>query len=229
VALTTELVAERLAKVRQRIARAGATEGTVTLVAVTKGHGDDAVAAALATGLVDLGENYAGELRAKQLATSQRGTTLKPRWHFLGHIQRNKVRSLAPVVHLWQGLDRMAAGKELVQWAPGARVLVQVNVSGDPAKNGCTFEDAPALVAGCSDLGLDVEGLMAVGPAPGSDPRPCYRRLRALADRLALPECSMGMSGDLEIAVEEGSTMVRIGEGLFGFRQARTGGLDLRR
>jgi uncharacterized pyridoxal phosphate-containing UPF0001 family protein len=116
-------------------------------------------------------------------------------------------------------------------------VLVQVNPSGDPARNGCQFDEAPAIVASLSELGLDVRGLMAVGPVPrargnqtgDAEPRLGYRRLRALVDRLGLEECSMGMSSDFEMAVAEGSTMVRIGEALFGARKARTGGADLRR
>ncbi|HUQ62899.1 MAG TPA: YggS family pyridoxal phosphate-dependent enzyme [Acidimicrobiales bacterium] len=232
MALTAELVAHRLADVEERIRGAGATPGSVRVVAVTKGHGVAAVDAALAAGLVDLGENYAGELLAKQSAIAsgaigQEG--MVPKWHFLGHVQRNKVRGLAPVVYLWQGIDRVTVGEEIARRAPGAHVLVQVNVSGEVAKNGCTFEDAPELVSGLTDVGLTVAGLMAVGPARDADPRPCYRRLSSLADRLRLTERSMGMSADLEIAVEEGSTMVRIGQALFGARVARTGDADLRR
>ncbi|MDQ6928416.1 MAG: YggS family pyridoxal phosphate-dependent enzyme [Actinomycetota bacterium] len=223
-------VAERLAAVNYRVTRAGAAPESVTVVAVTKGHGRWAVEAALAAGLVDIGENYGGELLEKQTALAATAPVAQApiaQWHFLGHVQRNKVRSLAQVVHLWQGVDRQAAGEEIARRAPGAGVLVQVNVSGEAHKNGCSFDETPALVAVLSDLGLDVRGLMAVGPVDSDAVRAAYRRLNALADRLGLAERSMGMSGDLETAVEEGSTMVRIGQALFGSREARTGGADL--
>ncbi|MDQ6909844.1 MAG: YggS family pyridoxal phosphate-dependent enzyme [Actinomycetota bacterium] len=217
----------RLAEVNRRIAAAGATPGSVAVVAVTKGHGFWAVKAAIHAGLVDVGENYSAELLEKQAELSE--MTDSVRWHFLGHVQRNKVRRLAPSVHLWQGLDRRVAGEEIARRAPGARVLVQVNVSGSRGKNGCGFDEASALVTALGDLGLDVRGVMAVGPVDHSEARRAYRRVNALADRLGLVERSMGMSADLETAVEEGSTMVRIGQALFGAREARTGDADLRR
>jgi pyridoxal phosphate enzyme (YggS family) len=218
-------VAERLARVRERVAAAGADPDAVTLVAVTKGHGPEAVAAALAAGVVDLGENYAGELLAKHEAAAGRAPA--PRWHFLGHVQRRKVRSIAGVVHLWQGVDRQAAGVEIARRAPGASVLVQVNVSGEAAKNGCRPDETRALVDDLGALGLGVAGLMAMGPAgPPEAARPGFRQLAALADELGLAERSMGMSDDLEVAVQEGATMVRVGRALFGPRSPAP---DLRR
>jgi len=206
-------LAERVADVRGRVV-AAAGGRTVTLVAVTKGLGGDTVAAARAAGLDDLGESYAQELVAKADAIGEGG-----RWHFLGAVQRRKVRVLAPVVHLWQSVDRVAAGREIACHAPGAAVLVQVNVTGLEGRNGCTWEEAPVLVDDLRGLGLDVRGLMAV--AGRDDPRPQFRRLAALGRRLELDELSMGMSGDLDVALEEGSTMVRIGEAIFGPRPVR--------
>ena len=203
-------LADRVAGVRGRIdAVAGGRR--VTLVAVTKGFGRDTVAAARAAGLDDLGESYAHELVAKADAIGDGG-----RWHFLGAVQRRKVRHLAPVVALWQSVDRLGAGREIARHAPGASVLVQVNVTGLANRNGCTWDDAPGLVEGLSALGLDVRGLMAVGGR--DDPRAEFRRLAVLARSLGLREVSTGMSGDLEVAVEEGSTMVRVGQALFGPR-----------
>jgi PLP dependent protein len=216
MALEAAGVERRLRQVRERIAKAGADPDAVKIVAVTKGHGSDAVQAALDSGLIDVGENYAGELIAKRTADHERGLA---RWHFLGHIQRNKVRSLAPIVHLWQSVDRVAAGAEIARRAPGATVLIQVNISGEPQKNGCEFGDVIALVETLSTLDLTVRGLMAVGPTgPAEAARAGYRRLASVARELQLPELSMGMSSDLEVAVSEGSTMVRIGEALFGPR-----------
>jgi pyridoxal phosphate enzyme (YggS family) len=196
-------VTAALAEVRRRIG------DEVRIVAVTKGHGVDAVQAALAAGLTDVGESYAQELREKAAVD---GVS----WHFVGRLQTNKVRQVADLVHLWQSVDRDELADEIARRAPGAAVLVQVNVSGEPQKGGCDPADVAALVARCADIGLGVRGLMTVGhPA---DPRPGFRLLAGLADDLGLPERSMGMSGDLEIAVEEGATMVRVGRALFGPR-----------
>lgn len=206
-------LADRVADVRARIAAVSGGR-PVTLVAVTKSFGRDAVVAARAAGLDDLAESYAQELIAKGDAIGAGG-----RWHFVGAVQRRKVRALAPFVHLWQSVDRLAAGSEIARHAPGASVLVQVNVTGLADRNGCGWDEAPALVDGLRDLGLNVRGLMAVGDR--GDPRPQFRRLAELGGRLQLDELSMGMSGDLEAAVEEGSTMVRVGEALFGSRPVR--------
>ena len=110
---------------------------------------------------------------------------------------------------------------------PGARALVQVNASGEPQKHGCTLDDAPALVAKLADLGLDVVGLMAIGPADAPEAtRTAFRAVAKMAHRLHLRELSMGMTDDLETAVEEGATMIRVGRALFG---PRTLASDLRR
>jgi hypothetical protein len=215
-------VAARLAAVRDRIAAVGDPDA-VTVVAVTKGFGPEAVAAALAAGVADLGESYAPELVAKSAAVDASGAPAagrpSPRWHFVGRLQSNKVRRVAATVHLWQSVDRPALVTELVRHAPGAAVLVQVNVSGEEQKGGCPPAATADLVASARAGGLDVRGLMCVA-APGGDEaaRPGFRLLRALADDLGLAERSMGMSGDLEAAVEEGSTMVRVGTALFGTR-----------
>jgi uncharacterized pyridoxal phosphate-containing UPF0001 family protein len=182
----------------------------VTIVAVTKGFGPEAAQAAVGAGLGDVGENYAQELLAKQAVTPS------ARWHFLGHVQRNKVGKLAPHVHLWQSVDSLDVGEAISRYAPAASVLVQVNLSGLPQRNGCGWEAAPPLVDGLRGLGLDVRGLMGVA-GPG-DPRPSFHRLRTLAVDLDLTVVSMGMSGDYLVAVEEGSTMVRLGTALFGPR-----------
>ncbi len=223
-------VALRLSEVRRRIASAGGGDRPIRIVAVTKGFGPDAVRAAVAAGVADVGENYADELVAKHAAvTPDADATPRSdsRWHFIGRVQRNKVKRLAPLVHLWQTVDRAAAGREIAHRAPGARVLVQLNVSGQAGRNGCVPADAPALVDELRAMELDVVGLMAVGPAGSpEDARAAYRDLAAMADRLELPERSMGMTDDLEVAVEEGTTMVRVGRALFGARSVPT---DLRR
>jgi uncharacterized pyridoxal phosphate-containing UPF0001 family protein len=140
-------------------------------------------------------------------------------WHWIGRLQRNKVRQLAPLVSLWESVDRPELAAEIAARAPGAAVLVQVNVAGASTQGGCHPTAVGPLVAACRDLGLDVRGLMAIG-AQGSPEvvRAGFRTVRSLADDLGLSERSMGMSGDLEAAVAEGATAVRVGTALFGPR-----------
>lgn len=216
----------RLDLVRTRIERASGDPSAVRIVAVTKGFGADQVRAALGAGLTDIGENYADELVGKAGALSlgdQEGP--RPAWHFLGAIQRNKVARLAPVVDWWQAVSRIEEGRSIAGRRPRATVLVQVDVAGLPGRGGCRPEQVPGLVAALRDGGLDVVGLMAVG-APGTpeDARPGFTLVSTLADTLSLPVRSMGMSGDLEVALAEGSTMVRLGRSLFGPRPPRGDG-----
>ena len=207
-------VASRLADVRRRVQEAGGDPGSVRIVAVTKGFGADTVEAAFTAGLRDVGENYAQELVAKAAATDP-----PVRWHFLGPVQRNKVATLAPLIAVWQAVDRPAAGQAIARRIPGARVFVQVNISRESTKHGCRLEDAPALVDELRTLELTVLGLMAIGPSgPPELARPGFRAAARLARRLGVPELSIGMTEDLEVAVQEGATMVRIGRALFGPR-----------
>ena len=212
-------VAERLADVRARVRsaerRAGRAEASVRLVAVSKGIATGPIVEALDAGVCDLGESRAQELLAKLREPALEGR--EPVWHFVGRIQRNKVAGLAKVVDLWHSVDRAEVGDAIARRAPGARVLVEVNVSKDPAKGGCPRSEAPRLVESLAGAGLAVEGLMTV-PALGPDPRPSFAALTEMAGRLGLAEVSMGMSDDFELAVEEGSTMIRVGRAVFGPR-----------
>jgi hypothetical protein len=218
-------VARRIDAVRDRIASATSDPGSVRLVAVTKGFGPDAVAAALAAGIVDVGENYADELVSKADGVGSGPGPAVPRWHFLGAVQRNKVARLAPVVDCWQGVCRVEEGRTIARRRPGAVVLVQVDVTGGAGRNGCPPAEVPDLVAALRAEDLTVDGLMVVGPpGPPEGSRAAFRRVADLADRLDLAERSMGMTDDLEVAVSEGSTMVRVGRALFGDRPPRPGG-----
>jgi hypothetical protein len=210
-------VGERLAAVRGRIEAAGGRSDQVQVLAVTKGFGPQAVAAAWANGLVEVGENYAQELVAKAAGPWPEGLA----WHYLGSVQRNKVRLLAPLVACWQGVARQAEGEAIARHRPGARVLVEVDTTGSPTRHGCPPDGVPALVDGLAGLGLDVAGLMTVAPMDPDGARRAFAVVGALADRLGLAVRSMGMTDDLEAAVAEGSTMVRIGRALFGERPAR--------
>jgi pyridoxal phosphate enzyme (YggS family) len=222
---------ERLAQVRAEIVRRQATGGwthPVTLVAVTKGFGLDAVAAARAAGLTDLGENRVQEAIEKIDAPAGRGAA----WHMIGHLQRNKARYVPGRFALVHSVDSEPLAAELHRRAAEqhvtVRVLLQVNVAGETQKSGCAPAEAPALaraVAGHPHLTL--EGLMTVAPLTedGVVQRRTFRALRVLRDALQreglwLPALSMGMSGDYGIAVEEGATMLRLGTALFGSRTA---------
>jgi uncharacterized pyridoxal phosphate-containing UPF0001 family protein len=206
-------VARRLTAVRLRIERAGGDPTVVRVIGVTKGFGPDAVRAAREAGLDDLGENYAAELVAK---AKDGGDAVV--WHFLGSVQRNKVAQLAPLVGLWQSVARATEGARIARFAPGAGVLVQVDTSGLPGRNGCAPADVGELVGRLRELGLDVKGLMTVAAPGAAAARVAFETVGRLADTLGLEERSMGMTDDLEAAVAAGSTMVRIGRALFGER-----------
>jgi len=219
-------VAAAVTDVRERIAaaarRAGRDPATVRLVAASKTVLAEHVAEVVACGVTDVGENRAQELLAKadDVAALTTGAA-EVSWHFLGRLQRNKVRSLAPHVTWWQSVDRESLGATIAQHAPGARVLVEVNVGGEPQKGGCAPLEVAALTDALHGLGLRVEGLMTIPPAEG-DSRRWFAALRELGVGLGLPQLSMGMTDDYEVAVEEGATMVRIGRALFGARPQGT-------
>jgi len=221
---------EHLAHVRAEIARRQAIAGrthAVTIVAVTKGFGLDAVAAALDAGLTDLGENRVQEALDKIDTPAGRRAT----WHLIGHLQRNKAKHVAGRFALVHSLDSVALAEELDRRTGAAggrqRVLLQVNVAGEAQKSGCAPADAPAVarrVAGLPHLAL--EGLMTIAPFTDAEDvqRRTFRGLRELRDALQeeglwLPTLSMGMSADYGPAVEEGATVIRLGTVLFGPRE----------
>jgi pyridoxal phosphate enzyme (YggS family) len=218
-------VADRVAEARSRIATNAPDPSRVRLVAVTKGFGPDAVRAALAAGVADIGENYADELVGKADALAalggEPGSPL-PRWHFLGAIQRNKVARLAPLVDCWQSVARIEEGRAVARRHPGVSILVQVDVVGAQGRNGCRPEDVAELVTALRHEELDVAGLMTIGPpGPAETVRPAFALVRDLATGLGLAECSMGMTDDMDVALAEGSTMIRLGRALFGERPPR--------
>jgi pyridoxal phosphate enzyme (YggS family) len=201
--------------VRARIRAAGGSD-SVELLAVTKGFGSDAVSAAATAGCRMIGENYAQELLTKQPVAADAGVAI----HFIGRLQSNKVRLVAGAVSVWESVDRPALVDEIARRAPGATVLVQVNATDEPDKGGCPPGTAGGLVERARAAGLIVDGLMTIGPTEGGPEaaRPAFGTIRRLVDELGLTTCSMGMTDDLEIAVEEGTTRVRLGTALFGPR-----------
>jgi pyridoxal phosphate enzyme (YggS family) len=219
----------RVAQVRETVARhqqVGGWSHPVRVVAVTKGHGPEAVRAAVAAGLEDVGENRVQEALEKQ--DTLEGTPVT--WHLIGTLQRNKARHAVSRFSLIHSVDRLDLAAELDRRAaagPGRqRILIQVNCSEEPQKGGVEPSGLAALVEGVAALpGLELVGLMTMS-ALTDDPtqqRRTFHRLRELRDGCErsghrLPELSMGMSGDFAMAVEEGATMVRLGTILFGER-----------
>ena len=213
-------VAAGLASVRERIAaacaRAGRDPASVTLIAVSKTKPLPLLQEAFAAGQKIFGENYAQELREK--ADALPGAE----WHFIGALQTNKAKLVVGRAALVHTCDRLALAQELSKRAKNAgltqRVLLEVNVGREPQKAGVLPEQAAELLAQVRALpSLQCEGLMCIPPAEG-DPRPHFRALRELAGKLGLPQLSMGMSADYEIAIEEGATLVRVGTAIFGAR-----------
>jgi pyridoxal phosphate enzyme (YggS family) len=213
-------VENRLAGVRTQI---DAVERTwrhpVEVMAVTKGFSDAAVTAAAAAGCHSIGENYAQDLLSKEDVIEATGVDV----HFIGRLQSNKVRQLAHLVTVWATIDRVPLVDEVAKRMPGGKILLQVNATGEEQKGGCLPADVPMLVKHARSMGLDVRGLMTVGPTGGSSEatRLAFQTVRGLLDDHGLEVCSMGMSGDIDIAIECGSTEVRVGSALFGQRPAK--------
>ena len=212
-------IEERLRAVRERIARACEAAGRdpeeVTLVAVSKRHPASAIVEAMRAGQRVFGENYAQELVEK--AAEIDGVD----WHFIGHLQRNKARHLVPTGATIETVDTPRLIRELDKRALSSLdVLIQVDVAAEATKSGCSPAELSELVAAARAAEhVRLRGLMTIPPADG-DPRPHFRALRQLALEHGLKELSMGMSKDLEAAVEEGATIVRVGTAIFGPRPA---------
>lgn len=224
--MTMPSLDQRIQEIRERIRvaalRSGRDPKEVRLVAVTKTVPPERIREAWAHGIGEVGENRVQEALPKMEALADLPLT----WHFIGHLQRNKVRYVVgrfALIHsvdnleLLEALDRRARQKGGVQG-----ILLQVNVARETTKYGFTVEDLPRAVEACRSLeGISLEGLMTIPPLPETPEasRPHYRTLRELRDRWGLRELSMGMTLDYEVAVEEGATLVRIGTALFGERE----------
>ncbi len=226
-------IARGLDEVQGRIARAAAAcgrdPGAVTLVAVSKTHGADAIREAYAAGQRDFGENYAQELEEKARALAD---LAELRWHFIGHLQRNKARLVAPFAEMIQTIDSARLAGELSRLAePAGRrlpCLVQVNVGEEPQKSGCAAAEAEDVLRAVEAApGLALAGLMTLPPfdLDATGTRVHFRALRELREALGgaarLPHLSMGMSHDFEEAIDEGATIVRVGTAIFGDRPRR--------
>ena len=223
-------LAENLAVVQSRIAaaceRAGRSPSEVTLLAVSKNHPAETVAEAVRLGLTLFGENRMQEARAKIPQSPGQA-----RWHFIGHLQSNKARDTVALFETIESVDSLALAAELQKQAEkqakNVKILLEVNVAGESSKFGWNPDRLLAELAQINAFPrLELHGFMTVAPyaTEAEKVRPVFRRLRELRDRAAvalgapLPVLSMGMSGDLEVAIEEGATLVRVGTALFGPR-----------
>ena len=210
--------------VRERIARAcrraGRDPDSVTLVAVSKGQPLEAVRAAYAAGLQHFGENRIQEAAPKIEAAKAAG--VEATWHLVGHLQSNKAKAAAADFDVIHSVDSAKLLARLDGAAPAPRdVLLQVNIAAEPQKQGIAPGEMDALVeAAGAAANLRLRGLMTIAPiaADPEDVRPVFRELRELAERFELPDLSMGMTDDFEVAIEEGATLVRVGRAIFGER-----------
>jgi PLP dependent protein len=211
-------VAANLRTVRESIMRAGRDPDDIPIVAVTKGFGADVCREALAAGLTVLGENRVQEALDKMREVQD------AEWHLIGHLQTNKAKVAAGRFALIQSVDSRHLIDALGRLNPRQQVLIEVNVAREPQRTGAAPEDAPGLIEHAASM-LDVRGLMAMGPSQG-DPTAAFLELKRIGEEAqerlgrSLPILSMGMSGDYELAVRAGSTMLRLGTALFGPRPA---------
>jgi pyridoxal phosphate enzyme (YggS family) len=213
-------VIERLARVSARIAATGRNPDEVAIVAVTKGFDVSVCRLALQAGLRILGENRVQE------ALKKMEDVQGAEWHLIGHLQTNKIKQAAGRFALIQSVDSTRLAEAIAGHSPNQSVLIEVNIAREPQRSGVSPEQALELAVAVAGL-LDLQGLMGMAPAEG-DPRPPFDGLRRLHDEAeqrvgkGLPILSMGMSGDFEAALAAGSTMLRLGQALFGPRATLT-------
>ena len=220
---TAQALGERLNAVRERIARAAERAHrdpqTILLLAVTKVFPATVIEEAYALGLREFGENYVQELEGKY---GQVHNLEGVRFHLIGHLQSNKSGKAAELFDVVQTVDSAKLARRLSDAGRSLEVMLEVKLAPEEAKSGAAPEELPELIAAVQALArLRLTGLMTMPPWSDDSEasRPYFRRLRELAERHGLPQLSMGMSGDLEVAIEEGSTCVRVGTALFGKRK----------
>jgi pyridoxal phosphate enzyme (YggS family) len=227
-AIMTDSFTERLARVRERIcaacARARRDPASVRLLAVTKVFGPEAIREAYESGLRDFGENYVQEMERKAPAIADLAGT---KFHLIGHLQSNKTKKAAQLFSSIDSIDSAKLAARIDAEAKSLEAMIEVKLSDEESKSGADPADLPAIAEAIrASRNLHLAGLMTVPPwsEDAELSRPYFARLRELADRCSIPglpilELSMGMSNDLEVAIEEGATWVRVGTALFGKRK----------
>ncbi len=229
--------ATRFHQIADRIASAAAKAGReaseITLVAVSKTRTIEEMMPAIHAGAIHLGENYVQEMQAKHAEMATMDLPAEPKWHFIGHLQRNKIKYIADFCHLVHSIDSVRLLNEFQKRAASAGriqpVLFQIDLAREETKFGASEDEVPEMVeTAIASENIDWQGFMTIAPASPNpeDARPYYARLREIRDNLAcdgisqhhLQHLSMGMTGDFEVAIEEGATLVRVGTAIFGPR-----------
>ena len=209
----SEEIKERLQEINKIIdAKA---QNPVTLIGVTKGFTHEEVNIASELGIKNFGENYAQELLTKNPLVDPEIS-----WHYIGQLQSNKIRKISHLVDVWHSVTSLKLAREIHKRNDQAQILLQVSLMGPSNSKGFEVEQLPQLISELRDMNIDISGLMTMGvPGDMVATRVVFKELRKLADTFELPECSMGMSGDFEIALESGASMIRVGSAIFGNRR----------
>ena len=209
----SEEIKERLEEINKIIdAKA---QNPVTLIGVTKGFTHEEVNIASELGIKNFGENYAQELLTKNPLVDPEIS-----WHYIGQLQSNKIRKISHLVDVWHSVTSLKLAREIHKRNGQAKILLQVSLMGPSNSKGFEVEQLPQLISELRDMNIDISGLMTMGvPGDMVATRVVFKELRKLADTFELPECSMGMSDDFEIALESGASMIRVGSAIFGNRR----------
>ena len=209
----SEEIKERLQEINKIIdAKA---QNPVTLIGVTKGFTHEEVNIASELGIKNFGENYAQELLTKNPLVDPEIS-----WHYIGQLQSNKIRKISHLVDVWHSVTSLKLAREIHKRNDQAQILLQVSLMGPSNSKGFEVEQLPQLISELRDMNIDISGLMTMGvPGDMVATRVVFKELRKLADTFELPECSMGMSDDFEIALENGASMIRVGSAIFGNRR----------
>ena len=209
----SEEIKERLQEINKIIdAKA---QNPVTLIGVTKGFTHEEVNIASELGIKNFGENYAQELLTKNPLVDPEIS-----WHYIGQLQSNKIRKISHLVDVWHSVTSLKLAREIHKRNDQAQILLQVSMMGPSNTKGFEVEQLPQLISQLRDMNIDISGLMTMGvPGDMVATRVVFKKLRKLADTFELPECSMGMSDDFEIALESGASMIRVGSAIFGNRR----------
>ena len=209
----SEEIKERLEEINKIIdAKA---QNPVTLIGVTKGFTHEEVNIASELGIKNFGENYAQELLTKNPLVDPEIS-----WHYIGQLQSNKIRKISHLGDVWHAVTSLKLAREIHKRNDQAQILLQVSLMGPSNSKGFEVEQLPQLISELRDMNIDISGLMTMGvPGDMVATRVVFKELRKLADTFELPECSMGMSDDFEIALESGASMIRVGSAIFGNRR----------
>ena len=209
----SEEIKEKLEEINEIIdAKA---QNPVTLIGVTKGFTHEEVNIASELGIKNFGENYAQELLTKNPLVDPEIS-----WHYIGQLQSNKIRKISHLVDVWHSVTSLKLAREIHKRNDQAQILLQVSLMGPSNSKGFEVEQLPQLISELRDMNIDISGLMTMGvPGDMVATRVVFKELRKLADTFELPECSMGMSDDFEIALESGASMIRVGSAIFGNRR----------